>query len=229
MIAGVDGVSRGWVVVFCDDYLRDMRACFIKQLIELPHNLQVVAVDIPIGLPESGDREADRLARQTLGEPRRRSVFPCPVRSVLGARTWEEACTRNERADGRRLSKQTFGILRKIEEADKLVRSEPWARRIFHEVHPELSFAKWSGRPMVYRKKHQVGREERERLIAGVFGRSAFGTAREMVRGNHVAAHDLADAFAAVWSASRIIRNEAEQFPRECSIDPKGVPMRIWA
>ena len=58
-----------------------------------------------------------------------------------------------ERIDRRRISKQTFAILPKVREADELVRSSPWARRVLHEVHPELSFAKWFGTPLVHREK----------------------------------------------------------------------------
>lgn len=229
MIAGVDGTSQGWVAVLCDDDLGNPTARFVKKLIELPRSLRVVAVDVPIGLPEKGSRDADRLARQVLGEPRRRSVFPCPIRTVLGAPSWEEACSRTEHADGRRVSKQTFAILQKIEEADAFVRSELWARPVFHEVHPEVSFAKWSGAPMVHRKKSPAGREERRWVIATVFGPDALKTALAAIRGNRVASDDMADAFAAVWSAWRILHGKAEKLPKEQAVDGKGLPMHIWA
>jgi predicted RNase H-like nuclease len=229
MIAGMDGTSQGWVAVICDDDLGNPTALFVKKLIELPRSLRVVAVDVPIGLPEKGSRDADRLARQYLGEPRRRSVFPCPIRSVLGALSWEDACIRTERADGRRVSKQTFGILEKIEEADAFIRSELWARSVFHEVHPEVSFAKWSGTAMAHRKKSPAGREERRRVIATVFGPDALKTALAAIRGNRVASDDVADAFAAVWSAWRILHGKAEKLPEEQAVDGKGLPMHIWA
>lgn len=228
MIAGADGTSKGWVAVVCDDDLGKPTACFVNALAELPRTLRVVAVDVPMGLPERGCRDADRLARKALGEPRRRSVFPCPIRSVLGARSWEDACARTERVDGRRVSKQTFGILQKIEEADGLVRSESWARRLLYEVHPELSFAKMSGTPMEYSKKSQAGRAERRRIITDVFGPGTFEAALATVRGNHVASDDLTDAFAAVWSAWRILHCQAEKLPAERTVDGKGLPMHIW-
>jgi len=230
MIAGVDGTSQGWIAVLCDDDLGNLRACFIERLTELPHELRVAAVDVPMGLPDRGAREADHRARQALGEPRRKSVFPCPIRPALGAHLWEEACTRTERVEGRRISKQTFGILRKVEETDRLIRSESWARRIFHEVHPELSFAKWAGRPMTYKKKHPAGREERLKLLNDVIGPRAFETALETIRGHYIARDDLADAFAAVWTASRIVKGNAERLPERWPepVDSKGVSMHIW-
>lgn len=228
MIAGVDGASRGWVAVICDDDLTNPTPRFVKTLKELPRSLSVVAVDIPMGLPETGTRAADRLARQLLGEPRRRSVFPCPIRSVLGAASWEEACRRSERVDGRRLSRQTYAILPKIEEADALIRSDSWARRTFHEVPPELSFARWAGAPMIHQKKTPAGRQERHRVIATVFGSDAFSTALAAIRGNGVATDDLADAFALVWTAWRILHGKAQRLPEEQTVDEEGIPMHIW-
>ena len=134
-IAGVDGTPAGWVVVAGEDARGDVRAFCVKQLADLPRDLRVVAVDVPIGLAERGPRLADHLARRALG-PRGSSVFPTPVRAVLGARSWEDACARHERVDGRRVSKQTFGILGKIAERtrSRSSRGAPHAVR----VHPEL-------------------------------------------------------------------------------------------
>jgi predicted RNase H-like nuclease len=229
MIAGVDGTSRGWVAVLCDDDLGRPEARFLEKLADLPRTLRVVAVDVPMGLPDRGVREADRLARLALGEPRRRSVFPCPPRCVLGASGWEEACARSERIDGRRLSKQTFAILPKIAEADALLRSEEWARRRLYEVHPELSFARWSGTSMRFSKKNPVGREERRRLIADLFGPKAFAAARVAVSGHGITPDDLADAFAGAWSARRILTGRAERFPEKRMVDGKGLVMQIRA
>lgn len=229
MIAGMDGTSEGWVMVVCDDNLGHPRALFVNRLVELQRDLRVVAVDVPIGLPQSGARVADILARRALGKARSSSVFPCPVRPALGASSWTEACALTERADGRRVSKQTFAILPKIAEADAFVRSDPWAHRTIHEVHPELSFAKWSGAPMVHGKKSLLGREERLRLIATTFGSGVFEDVRQSLHSHHVGWDDLADAFAAVWTASRILVDKAKRFPEERVVDAQGVPMQIWA
>ena len=53
--------------------------------------IQVIAVDIPIGLPDSAEpRAADIEARKLLGK-RRSSVFPTPHRAVLEAPTYAKA------------------------------------------------------------------------------------------------------------------------------------------
>ncbi len=226
-LAGVDGTPAGWVVVACDDARGDVRAFCVERLTDLPRNLRVVAVDVPIGLAEHGPRLADHLARRALG-PRGSSVFPTPVRAALGARSWEDACARHERVDGRRVSKQTFGILGKIAEADAFLRSSRWARRTVYEVHPELSFARWAGAPMRHPKKSAEGRAERHALIASTFGALVFDDARRAVRGQQVRSDDLADAFATLWTATRIHAGTAERRPPDVAVDREGLPMVIW-
>src|SRR5262245_59939095 len=223
MIAGVDGTRSGWVAVLCEDDLSSAHAVCLDRLTDLPRRLRVVAVDIPIGLSEKGRRQADQLARRALG-PRRSSVFPTPVRAVLGARSWKEACIRNERADGRRVSKQTFAILPKISEADAFVRSVPWARRTLYEVHPELSFATMAGGPMSHAKKSAAGGVERLAVSSAMFGPGAFDNARGHVRGHGVAWDDLADAFALAWTAARIRKAVAKPHPEALVVDGEGVP-----
>lgn len=228
MIAGVDGAPGGWVAVICGDHLENPEGRFVSRLSELPRELRVVAVDIPIGLPDSGSREADVLARKALRPHRGSSVFPCPIRTVLGSKTWEEACARSQKAnDGKKISRQVFGILPKIDEVDHLVRTDDRARRTVYEVHPELSFMKWQGRPMSHGKKKPAGREERRRLIDPTFGPDVFRRVEESLRGHRVGTDDLADAFAAVWTAARIAAGTAERFPEDDRLDSEGVPMRI--
>jgi predicted RNase H-like nuclease len=185
----------------------------------------VAAVDIPIDVQDRDERASDRLARKALGWPRRCSVFSSPIRSILGARTWEEACEISSRVDGRRISKQAFAILPKVAEADALVRTDPWARQAFHEVHPELSFARWAGEPMAHGKKSAAGRQERQKLIAATYGSGAFESMWTSLRGQGVKVDDLADAFAALWSATRILNGEAERF---CGQDA-AIGGCIWA
>jgi predicted RNase H-like nuclease len=225
LIAGVDGTSTGWIALVLDGDHGSLRGMPIKRLSELPRDLRVAAVDIPIVLQDRGERESDRLARKALGTPRGSSVFPSPIRAILGARTWDEACEISERMDGRRISKQSFAILPKVAEADALVRSDPWARQVLYEVHPELSFAKWSGAPMVHSKRTVAGRQERQELIAATYGSGSFSSMWASLRGHGIKADDLADAFAALWSASRILKGEAERF---CGQDA-AIGGCIWA
>lgn len=64
----------------------------IEDLDPLAAGADAVGIDIPIGLPSTGPREADLLARQFLGA-RRHSVFLAPARRALEAWTHALATT----------------------------------------------------------------------------------------------------------------------------------------
>ena len=71
---------------------------------EATRQAELLLVDIPIGLPETGaERACDLMARRLLG-PRKSSVFPVPVRQAVHAPTYQEACDLNATATGDRKS-----------------------------------------------------------------------------------------------------------------------------
>jgi predicted RNase H-like nuclease len=76
-----------------------------------------VAVDIPIGLPDSGRRRADIEARQAVGA-RWNSVFMTPVRKAVEADTFEEALALNRALAGEGVSQQAYGLRAKLLEVD---------------------------------------------------------------------------------------------------------------
>ena len=71
--------------------------------------LAVVAVDIPIGLPDTGRRQADVLARKAVG-PRWQSVFMTPVRPALEAHDYETAADLSRSLAGEGISRQAFAL-----------------------------------------------------------------------------------------------------------------------
>jgi predicted RNase H-like nuclease len=228
-LVGVDGCSGGWLCVVQRE--SSVSAFVAPAIEELLRRLEpaVIAVDVPIGLTDFGPRLCDLAARQKLGRPRASSVFPAPVRATLTAITYQEACEKHQRADGRRLTRQTFGILPKIREADCLLSQDAALQRIVREIHPELSFAQWNaGRPMAHRKSSLGGRAERELLIetrwSGLRRRLA-----DQLRGSDYQADDLNDALAALWTAERICSGHAVLLPREPARDRLGLRMEIWA
>ncbi|MCP9808427.1 DUF429 domain-containing protein [Cyanobium sp. HWJ4-Hawea] len=228
-LIGVDGCRGGWLVVQTTPpgqiswAIHAEAEAFIDQGgPELP----LVAIDMPIGLAEAGPRPCDRLARQRLG-PRRSSVFPAPVRAVLGAADYPDACGRSQAACGQKLSKQAYYLLPKIQQLDRLLRADPGRIDRVHEVHPELAFAQWNGgEPMAGAKRTAGGRAQRlalvEQLFPGVPGaiRSDFPRAL-------LADDDILDALACLWSCRRIYEGTALALGGE--IDGQGLPMRIQA
>jgi predicted RNase H-like nuclease len=225
-IAGIDGCKSRWIAIAQEPGLMEFGAHLLEtnELAREPWKL--AAIDIPIGLTDRGAREADRMARRYVG-PRRSSVFPSPIRPALAASSWREASDITFAQDGRRISQQTFGILPKIRAVDECIRSDALSSRFF-EIHPEVSFAAWQGMPMMYPKRDPRGHAERRALIAAFFGAPAFESGESQVRGQNVAPDDIADAFAALWSANRIHQGTAGRFPAEATSDAFDLPMHIW-
>lgn len=121
----------------------------------------VIGIDIPIGLPHSGGREADLEARKLLG-PRRSSVFMTPSRSALGAMSYAEATALARRDTGKGLSKRAFARATRVFEVDAWVPSAPCE---VYEVHPEVSFAMLLRAPAQSSKRTWAGMVERRRAF----------------------------------------------------------------
>jgi predicted RNase H-like nuclease len=227
VVAGVDGCPGGWVVATSgpDDGPVTLRVVtHISEVLLAAPLPDVVAVDIPIGLPDAGPRECDLEARTRLGRPRSSSVFPAPIRPALSATTYREACDIRYRIEGKRYSQQTWQIFGKIREVDRLMTADPSARRIIREAHPELCFRELAGgKPMAHSKKTAEGRRERYELLAGYFGARMPAT-----RLAGASADDILDALVELWSAGRIAAGVAERIPSSVPTDSKGLPMGIW-
>jgi predicted RNase H-like nuclease len=170
---------------------------------------QLVAIDIPIGLPEAGPRRCDVEARHRLG-PRGSSVFPAPVRAVLDATDFAEANRLHREVDGRGLSKQAWNLVPKIREAEHLAqRSAEWRGRL-REVHPELSFALLNGAtPLSFPKKSPEGQGLRRTLLSRAFGAVAVAAVLDARLRRLAQVDDLLDAMAVLWSGERLVRGEA--------------------
>jgi predicted RNase H-like nuclease len=214
-ILGVDGARGGWVgaLTRLDDVAGEgvVWVTFTSIAQALALDADVVAVDMPIGLPGAGRRECDLLAKRALGRAHSR-VFFAPPRDVLAATSYDDAGARHRaHADGHGLSVQTWNIVDKIREVDAAA-DDP---RLV-EVHPELSFARLAG--AVLTSKHGPdGRAVRLRALA-----VRWPGLRDVPQGL-----DALDALAAAWSGERWLRGEAESLPGVAPRDDLGRPMRI--
>lgn len=153
-VVGVDGCPAGWVCFEVDLQSRRTAIRVLPNLIELisaSPGPQLVAIDIPIGIPTKGPRACDIASRRLLGKPRSNSVFPAPVRATFAAKTYQEACALSLQAQGKSLSRQAFEIISKIREVDDVMTPEV-QRRVF-EVHPEVSFWALNGRQSLKHRK----------------------------------------------------------------------------
>ncbi|MEV4261157.1 DUF429 domain-containing protein [Kribbella sp. NPDC049584] len=220
---GVDACKKGWIGIAGD--LRAYFAVTIGELVERPEvdgSLAVVGIDIPIGLPERGAREADVLARRVVGR-RASSVFATPVRAALEAATHAEATALNVVATGKGVSQQAFALAKRILEVDAWA---PGAHCAVIEVHPEVCFATMAGRPLLHSKSTWAGGEERRQLLAGV-GMSVVGDIG--LAGEMAGVDDVLDAAAAAWSAGRYAGGRARAYPNPPERFPNGSSAAIWA
>lgn len=237
-IAGIDGCPGGWVCVTRTDDHPIQVAVFpdVGSLMASVGDVDVIGVDIPIGLSERDPRQCDVEVRRLLG-PRGASVFPAPVRAALAGSDYPAACALSEQACGKRLSKQVFNILPRVRDMDRVLSANPSLAARTYEVHPELSFAMMrSGAPMSSAKKTAQGREERIALIEQVFQDDArdpstlvFHRLRPLVPRRAVGDDDLLDALAVLWTGGRIGRDHAMQVPRVEQRDAVGLRMAIVA
>ena len=223
-VVGVDGCKRGWIAIALDDAGR-AHGHFVEHLEDLGDALDgvhAVAIDIPIGLPSTGRRQADDAARDLLGQ-RRNSVFYAPVRDAITATTHAEASAISRRITGHGISQQSFALAPKILEAERWAASTTvptW------EGHPEVSFAGMLGHPAEHPKSTWSGLRERlDALREAAIVIDDIGIAGAMA-----GADDVLDAAVAAWSAARLYRGEGISLPDPPETAPDASrPIAIWA
>lgn len=225
-VLGVDGCKGGWVVAVADE--GGLKKLFKAETIAdaarqglADHGAQLMVVDIPIGLPPTDSREADREARSFLS-PRGSCVFPTPLRVALQQPTYElaKAASRAAHARGMALSKQAHELGPKILEVDTY-RLAPLVPVL--EGHPEVSFRAMTGTALTP-KRRLAGREER-RLALALEGIDVPSEASSSLPG--AAPDDVLDAAAMAWTALRVMRGEAVSLPSPPE-QLDGWPAAIW-
>lgn len=220
--AGVDGCKGGWVMV--RRYVERGTADFMifQRWRDLP-SADMVAVDIPIGLPDSGSRGCDKLARRKLGQ-RGASVFPGLRRPLLEFETYDRARAWAKQ-DGFGLSKQAWYLLPKVRELDETLTPASQAR--IREAHPELAFLTLQGSPLEHSKKTPEGQKTRMDLLReNGFGRITNWI--DILDTEHATADDLLDACALALCAQRMLEGKGECLPDDPPLDAKGLRMEIW-
>lgn len=257
VLVGADGCKAGWIAVRHEPGSMSRSpgptpsvhvfADFATLLAAHPDGA-VIAVDMPIGLPEfsgKGGRGPEALVRPLLGQ-RQSSVFSIPSRAALYADTgdfttieaWYAAhrraseMARTTSDPPRGVSIQAFGIFSKIREIDALLIARPDLRGRVFESHPEVAFRRLNGdQPMQMPKKikggiNPAGMAERKALLCR-HGYDMGFLDQPPPRG--AAADDFLDAAVMALIAGRIARGEARSFPDPPLPDGFGIPVAIWA
>jgi len=212
-VLGVDGAGDGWFgVLIVDGYFAgaDLKPT-VAALLDRHPDAEVVAVDIPIGLPVGKTRSADDAAKRFVGGQRAASIFPTFPRDVLMAKPYEVALEAARRL-GTGLSRQAYALRDRIDEVADLAAAD---KRVV-EVNPEVSFRAMKGTALRYSKHTWSGLAERRALLANV----GILLHDNLTGGERVAPDDVVDAAAAAWSALRIAEGRSATLPAEPSDDP---------
>ena len=219
-VLGVDGCPGGWVVAAVSGLTVRWHTAPDAATVLVLAGRDQVAVDMPLGLAEASARSCDTEARRWLGRAGS-SVFPAPVRAVLGAVDYPEACERSRAARGVAISKQTWFLLDKIRDWDD--RLSPTSR--VAEVHPEIAFRLMAGLAELPPKKSAAGRAAR---LAALSGWLPDPVATLAAAPRPARADDALDALACAWSAQRVVAGTALAFG-SAALDARGLPMVIRA
>ena len=235
VLAGIDGCKAGWIAVISgkDGIPQPRVFARFNELIEnLPADA-IIAVDMPIGLPErvgAGGRGPEKSVRPYLGM-RQSSVFSIPSRSAVFAGDYLRACELALATSNppRKVSKQAFHLFPRIREIDAVIGQHNQHR--IREAHPELAFWRLNDeQAMQFPKKikgrvNPAGMEERRNLLI----RSGLPERLVRMTPPGAAADDLLDACACLAIAARIASGSAVPFPNPPLTDARGLEMAIWA
>jgi predicted RNase H-like nuclease len=239
-VAGVDGCRAGWIAVLMradnPHPHRIMTAPTLAGIVDAPEQPGVVAVDMPIGLPErtqGSGRLPEQLIRPLLGQ-RQSSVFAIPSRCAVEADDYGEACARAAATSDppRKVSRQGFALFSKIREIDALLRARPDLLSGIYEVHPELAFWALNGCQAL----------DQPKKVKGIPYGPGMALRRELLTQSRLlpdslihaapprgaAQDDLLDALAGLTVALDIARGGGRSFPDPPGRDAHGLPVAIW-
>ena len=247
LVAGVDSVPRrrgdGWVMAVTETCSgAPVHFLVWESFADLwgfarEEPLLLVAVDMPVGLPGTGGRTADRDGRGWLKPKRTSCVFPAPALCILDVDDFDLAKRLSYEATGKMPTQQAHALLRKIREVrhavndpDNFYRSgcstdsaPTWAV----EVHPEVSFAKLAGEPIPISKHKQSGVVRRLEVLQTVFPNIEEAMTAPVAGRPRPGRDDRLDAAAAAWTARQLVNGDAGCLGAG-EDDATGYPMNIW-
>lgn len=234
---GVDGCKAGWFAIAIPN---NGEAEFIitERISQLwfAYHAVFILIDIPIGLIDGAGvgkagsvRACDAAARKVLAPRRHSSVFSPPCRQALSAKNYAAACRINQAVNGRKISRQVWGIASKIKEVDDFLQWSPDAGGILREAHPEVCFWAVAGyTPMVHRKKSVAGQAERLHLLTHIYPPSPaiYQAALERYPRKDLARDDILDALVNAVTATRL-KSFGATLPERPPTDPRGLAMEM--
>jgi predicted RNase H-like nuclease len=220
-VVGIDGCRGGWLAARVDagrltwEWTPDVAGL-------LHGGEEAVAIDMPIGLPEVGSRACDRDTRALLGR-RGVSVFPAPLRAVLGCSSYADARAVLAARGGPSMSAQAYGIVAAVRQVDAALSPTDEPRVV--EAHPELAFCLMGGGAGLPGKRTTRGVAIRLKLL-----RQWRADVLDLLEAAPPVARldDALDALACAWVAERWLRGDATVVG-DGARDSRGLVMRIVA
>ena len=205
----VETTTAGWAVATIDGVR------VVPSFATILRENELIGVDMPVGLPSSWGRAADKAAR-TYIRPRGACVFPTPPRALLAYDSYDDANRAAKTLFGTGLTRQTFNLFTKIRDIDEAIDATSQQRVL--EVHPECCFRAMTG-TVLPPKRTTLGRARRTEAIAAFFGPIDVS-----LRGAR--ADDVLDAYAVLWTVLRHQRGESLVLGGDEAAE-RGLVMRI--
>ncbi len=223
IVVGLDGFSKGWVAVCTDGATCELHVFgHISELRTITFDR--AGIDMPIGLPERGERACDLEARARL-RPHASRVFTGARRGLWDHPSHADANRALKRRGEKGVSIQLWNLGPKILEVDQFM--TPRQQQKIREAHPELVFLRLNdGRPLP--SKHAP---EGISLRVKLLRREGFANVRRWIEadplGTGARADDILDA-CAVAIAARDFDQDNVLLRGRAPRDAKGLKMQIW-
>lgn len=229
---GANWAGKGWLTATIEDGAWELdHHPSMLSLWKYHSDAERILVTVPIGLPTTGRRRCDLLAKERV-DRHRGSVPYAPIRPAVYEGNLEAAKRRNERA-GYSIQNQTWGVVPRIREVDEFLDAYPGARDRVHETHPEVCFAAYADEPLVEPPRTDAGIERRLAVLEGVWppaGEAHRVAVERYMRPSFAsfvgAERDVLDALVAAVTAS-LDGDRLAMLPNSPPRDGRGLPMGI--
>jgi predicted RNase H-like nuclease len=239
MLAGVDGCKNGWIVALgqqwpCHEPVRIEFCPNFRAVLDATARCDVVAVDMPIGLPDGSDvRECDLSAQKALGH-QRNSIFLTPPRSCIEAGDAVAFQSMHRQIRGTGAGLPVWGIVPKMCEVNRImeerIANEPTIQDRVIEFHPELTWQRLAGSSRLSSKKSAEGIFQRLSLLEQT-SEGWLPPFPHNISGNPTI-DDVLDAVVGISAALCFLKRNALGVRRHPVNEPRrnsaGLRMEIW-
>ncbi len=226
-VVGIDWMKPYWLAVeICNGEIVTRKLSKIHE-IDRYKNAKAVLIDIPIGLSESVEENAnrpDREARNLLPTLRKSTIFPVPCRQAIKMATYADSKIENQHILGKSLPSQSFAFSKMILQVDNFLEANPeWKNRLM-ESHPEVAFQMLNhGRGLQYSKHTEAGIAERVGILQN-YGVDTNALLKDYSVKRH---EDVLDALCLAVSAQQGCENGFFTLPNNPVCDSHGLKMQM--